>query len=280
MFILNDIFIWHCNLNNFTVLTIWTFLWIYWSMTLWHAAWLNPIGIQKFQNNHMDFGAWAQPGLWSSAVYKLRKCRLENVDSAAWYSPNSDTTLNINVDMSINGTDALLFLLSFVFYCLYCTNFIYIFPMSLTPLSFIISSLSSLPTAYYQFSTTLNSSSSLCLLSCSKSRIRRMWNDTVRKQESSFITGDINSSATLNRGNRRIPTICIPVTVITLALLVAGGLDRKPCLFSKKLGIEASVVFFLRAFCCFTHDNTGMQVWKRHNFNTKQPTTGRTERHN
>ncbi|XP_078532696.1 adhesion G protein-coupled receptor L3 isoform X8 [Lissotriton helveticus] len=33
------------------------------------------------------------------------------------------------------------------------------------------------------------------------SRIRRMWNDTVRKQsESSFITGDINSSASLNRG--------------------------------------------------------------------------------
>ncbi|XP_012509426.1 PREDICTED: latrophilin-3, partial [Propithecus coquereli] len=34
----------------------------------------------------------------------------------------------------------------------------------------------------------------------SLSRIRRMWNDTVRKQsESSFITGDINSSASLNR---------------------------------------------------------------------------------
>uniref|UniRef100_A0A8C2GU86 Adhesion G protein-coupled receptor L3.1 n=1 Tax=Cyprinus carpio TaxID=7962 RepID=A0A8C2GU86_CYPCA len=33
------------------------------------------------------------------------------------------------------------------------------------------------------------------------SRIRRMWNDTVRKQsESSFITADMNSSATLNRG--------------------------------------------------------------------------------
>ncbi|XP_049328015.1 adhesion G protein-coupled receptor L3 isoform X26 [Astyanax mexicanus] len=36
--------------------------------------------------------------------------------------------------------------------------------------------------------------------SSSQSRIRRMWNDTVRKQsESSFITGDINSSATINR---------------------------------------------------------------------------------
>ncbi|KAI1883431.1 hypothetical protein AGOR_G00231380 [Albula goreensis] len=38
----------------------------------------------------------------------------------------------------------------------------------------------------------------------SQSRIRRMWNDTVRKQsESSFITGDINSSASLNRGPYR-----------------------------------------------------------------------------
>ncbi|KAM8898650.1 adhesion G protein-coupled receptor L3 isoform 9-T15 [Spinachia spinachia] len=43
----------------------------------------------------------------------------------------------------------------------------------------------------------------------SQSRIRRMWNDTVRKQsESSFMTGDINSSASLNRGavaNHLIP---------------------------------------------------------------------------
>ncbi|XP_035281754.1 adhesion G protein-coupled receptor L3-like isoform X7 [Anguilla anguilla] len=38
----------------------------------------------------------------------------------------------------------------------------------------------------------------------SQSRIRRMWNDTVRKQsESSFITGDVNSSASLNRGPYR-----------------------------------------------------------------------------
>lgn len=34
-----------------------------------------------------------------------------------------------------------------------------------------------------------------------QSRIRRMWNDTVRKQtESSFMAGDINSTPTLNRG--------------------------------------------------------------------------------
>lgn len=36
---------------------------------------------------------------------------------------------------------------------------------------------------------------------CPQSRIRRMWNDTVRKQtESSFMAGDINSTPTLNRG--------------------------------------------------------------------------------
>ncbi|EAX06332.1 latrophilin 2, isoform CRA_l [Homo sapiens] len=35
-----------------------------------------------------------------------------------------------------------------------------------------------------------------------QSRIRRMWNDTVRKQsESSFISGDINSTSTLNQGH-------------------------------------------------------------------------------
>ncbi|XP_048394939.1 adhesion G protein-coupled receptor L2 isoform X14 [Stegostoma tigrinum] len=35
----------------------------------------------------------------------------------------------------------------------------------------------------------------------SQSRIRRMWNDTVRKQsESSFISGEINSTSTLNQG--------------------------------------------------------------------------------
>ncbi|XP_076828154.1 adhesion G protein-coupled receptor L2b.1 isoform X2 [Brachyhypopomus gauderio] len=37
--------------------------------------------------------------------------------------------------------------------------------------------------------------------SATQSRIRRMWNDTVRKQsESSFISGDINSTTTLNQG--------------------------------------------------------------------------------
>lgn len=40
-----------------------------------------------------------------------------------------------------------------------------------------------------------------CPLLTWQSRIRRMWNDTVRKQsESSFISGDINSTSTLNQG--------------------------------------------------------------------------------
>ncbi|KAJ7396428.1 Adhesion G protein-coupled receptor L3 [Pitangus sulphuratus] len=43
----------------------------------------------------------------------------------------------------------------------------------------------------------------------SQSRIRRMWNDTVRKQsESSFITGDINSSASLNRVSTEVDLLC------------------------------------------------------------------------
>ncbi|CAL8328684.1 unnamed protein product [Lota lota] len=53
----------------------------------------------------------------------------------------------------------------------------------------------------------------------SQSRIRRMWNDTVRKQESSFITGDINSSATLNRG-------AMANHLITNALLRSHGTNH------------------------------------------------------
>uniref|UniRef100_A0A667ZM66 Si:ch1073-186i23.1 n=1 Tax=Myripristis murdjan TaxID=586833 RepID=A0A667ZM66_9TELE len=41
--------------------------------------------------------------------------------------------------------------------------------------------------------------------SATQSRIRRMWNDTVRKQsESSFISGDINSTSTLNQGQHSL----------------------------------------------------------------------------
>ncbi|MEQ2286016.1 hypothetical protein AMECASPLE_037871 [Ameca splendens] len=48
----------------------------------------------------------------------------------------------------------------------------------------------------------------ICQHSCQNndSRIRRMWNDTVRKQsESSFISGDINSTSTLNQGKQPLP---------------------------------------------------------------------------
>uniref|UniRef100_A0A672NXY5 Adhesion G protein-coupled receptor L3-like n=1 Tax=Sinocyclocheilus grahami TaxID=75366 RepID=A0A672NXY5_SINGR len=53
----------------------------------------------------------------------------------------------------------------------------------------------------------------------SQSRIRRMWNDTVRKQsESSFITADMNSSATLNRGKVYFRTIsCVSEGILNNA---------------------------------------------------------------
>ncbi|KAM8850021.1 adhesion G protein-coupled receptor L2b.1 isoform 4-T5 [Spinachia spinachia] len=48
---------------------------------------------------------------------------------------------------------------------------------------------------------TATSRSTARYSSATQSRIRRMWNDTVRKQsESSFISGDINSTSTLNQG--------------------------------------------------------------------------------
>ncbi|XP_041332354.1 adhesion G protein-coupled receptor L1-like [Pyrgilauda ruficollis] len=44
-----------------------------------------------------------------------------------------------------------------------------------------------------------------------QSRIRRMWNDTVRKQtESSFMGGDLNSTPTLNRGSHLLPNPVLP----------------------------------------------------------------------
>uniref|UniRef100_A0A669BQ54 Adhesion G protein-coupled receptor L1 n=1 Tax=Oreochromis niloticus TaxID=8128 RepID=A0A669BQ54_ORENI len=46
----------------------------------------------------------------------------------------------------------------------------------------------------------------------SQSRIRRMWNDTVRKQtESSFMAGDINSTPTLNRGETSLSIFLPPL---------------------------------------------------------------------
>nr|XP_015200907.1 PREDICTED: adhesion G protein-coupled receptor L3 [Lepisosteus oculatus] len=65
----------------------------------------------------------------------------------------------------------------------------------------------------------------------SQSRIRRMWNDTVRKQsESSFITGDINSSASLNREGHfpypSIPEGAMANHLITNALLRPHGTNN------------------------------------------------------
>ncbi|XP_060768527.1 adhesion G protein-coupled receptor L2-like isoform X5 [Neoarius graeffei] len=49
--------------------------------------------------------------------------------------------------------------------------------------------------------------------SATQSRIRRMWNDTVRKQsESSFISGDINSTSTLNQATNDAPEISVMLT--------------------------------------------------------------------
>ncbi|NP_001353777.1 adhesion G protein-coupled receptor L2b.1 isoform X4 [Danio rerio] len=55
--------------------------------------------------------------------------------------------------------------------------------------------------------------------SATQSRIRRMWNDTVRKQsESSFISGDINSTSTLNQGQRSLSNSRDVSTMDTLPL--------------------------------------------------------------
>ncbi|XP_041752240.1 adhesion G protein-coupled receptor L2 isoform X3 [Coregonus clupeaformis] len=52
---------------------------------------------------------------------------------------------------------------------------------------------------------TTTSRSTARYSSATQSRIRRMWNDTVRKQsESSFISGDINSTSTLNQGQHSL----------------------------------------------------------------------------
>ncbi|XP_034164557.1 adhesion G protein-coupled receptor L2 isoform X2 [Pangasianodon hypophthalmus] len=61
---------------------------------------------------------------------------------------------------------------------------------------------SSLPSESSHSSTkTATTRTSARYSSGTQSRIRRMWNDTVRKQsESSFISGDINSTSTLNQG--------------------------------------------------------------------------------
>ncbi|XP_030016716.1 adhesion G protein-coupled receptor L2b.1 isoform X1 [Sphaeramia orbicularis] len=57
------------------------------------------------------------------------------------------------------------------------------------------------PEGSHSSAKTATSRSTARYSSATQSRIRRMWNDTVRKQsESSFISGDINSTSTLNQG--------------------------------------------------------------------------------
>ncbi|XP_068196232.1 adhesion G protein-coupled receptor L2-like isoform X2 [Antennarius striatus] len=57
------------------------------------------------------------------------------------------------------------------------------------------------PEGPHSSAKTTTSRSTARYSSATQSRIRRMWNDTVRKQsESSFISGDINSTSTLNQG--------------------------------------------------------------------------------
>ncbi|XP_076600426.1 adhesion G protein-coupled receptor L2b.1 isoform X1 [Chaetodon auriga] len=57
------------------------------------------------------------------------------------------------------------------------------------------------PEGPHSSAKTATSRSTARYSSATQSRIRRMWNDTVRKQsESSFISGDINSTSTLNQG--------------------------------------------------------------------------------
>uniref|UniRef100_A0A3Q3SCX9 Adhesion G protein-coupled receptor L2-like n=1 Tax=Mastacembelus armatus TaxID=205130 RepID=A0A3Q3SCX9_9TELE len=59
------------------------------------------------------------------------------------------------------------------------------------------------PEGSHSSAKTATSRSTARYSSATQSRIRRMWNDTVRKQsESSFISGDINSTSTLNQGKQ------------------------------------------------------------------------------
>ncbi|XP_039671754.1 adhesion G protein-coupled receptor L2-like isoform X8 [Perca fluviatilis] len=61
------------------------------------------------------------------------------------------------------------------------------------------------PEGPHSAAKTATSRSTARYSSATQSRIRRMWNDTVRKQsESSFISGDINSTSTLNQGQHSL----------------------------------------------------------------------------
>nr|XP_034960722.1 adhesion G protein-coupled receptor L1 isoform X2 [Zootoca vivipara] len=66
-----------------------------------------------------------------------------------------------------------------------------------------------------------------------QSRIRRMWNDTVRKQtESSFMAGDLNSTPTLNRGTMGNHLLTNPV------LQTRGGTSPYNTLIAESVGFN------------------------------------------
>ncbi|XP_043940453.1 adhesion G protein-coupled receptor L1-like isoform X3 [Protopterus annectens] len=68
-----------------------------------------------------------------------------------------------------------------------------------------------------------------------QSRIRRMWNDTVRKQtESSFMAGDLNSTPTLNRGTMANHLLANPV------LQTRSGTSPYNTLLTESVGFNPS----------------------------------------
>ncbi|XP_057698082.1 adhesion G protein-coupled receptor L2 isoform X11 [Corythoichthys intestinalis] len=74
-----------------------------------------------------------------------------------------------------------------------------------------------------------------------QSRIRRMWNDTVRKQsESSFISGDINSTSTLNQGHSLNNVVRDTSAMDTLPL--NGNFNNSYSLRSADFGDSVQVV--------------------------------------
>lgn len=166
-----------------------------------------------------------------------------------WYSPNPATASNIDVNTQVRckgrwcsfiSTTHLSFTTSPAL--IPCTRSHVLPPLCcqfpfLLPHHYLLLLFCHVFTHVTSFSSFL-----LCLLSFSQSRIRRMWNDTVRKQESSFITGDINTSATLNRGNHRRPTICITYHC-HLDFINSRRFRYHTLSFNKKKEVHTSVLF-------------------------------------
>lgn len=94
----------------------------------------------------------------------------------------------------------------------------------------------------------LSASRDLVRLHSFQSRIRRMWNDTVRRQtESSFIAADVNNTPTLNRGEHRgffflfPPFLAEGLTSDLRCLLVVSGagepLSHQPSAADARRGV-------------------------------------------